>query len=162
VVRSRVSSDLPAVLEPIAFLLGTWRGEGHGEYSTIASFDYGEEAEFSHTGKEFLAYRQRTWALDDERPLHGETGFWRPTPKGGVELVLAHPTGVVEIEIGAVTGRRIELVTHAIAGSPTAKEVTRIERSLRVAGDTLTYELRMAAVGQPARPHLRADLRRAS
>jgi hypothetical protein len=152
--------QLPVSLEPLAFLLGTWRGEGHGGYPTIDAFGYGVEVEFSHTGKEFLAYRQRSWALDDGRSLHAETGYWRPTPKGGVEVVLAHPTGIVEIEIGVVTGRRVELISHAIAGSPTAEEVSRLERRIHVVDDTMTYELRMAAVGQAVVRHLKAELRR--
>lgn len=152
--------ELPVALEPLAFLLGTWRGEGRGEYPTTDAFEYGEEVAFSHTGKEFLAYRQRAWALDDGRPLHAETGYWRPTPKGGVEVVLAHPTGIVEIEIGVVTGHHVELISHSIAASPTATEVTRLERRVHVLHDTMTYELRMAAVGEAVAQHLEAQLRR--
>src|SRR6058998_1208957 len=86
----------PDVL-PLAGLVGTWRGEGAGEYPTITPFRYSEEVTFRSTGKPFLAYEQRTWALDDGRPLHSEMGFWRPQPGGGLEVVLAHPTGVVEV-----------------------------------------------------------------
>ena len=147
-------------IEPLAFLLGTWRGDGKGEYPTIESFAYGEEVRFWHVGKPFLAYSQRTWALDDERPLHSEMGYWRPQSNGGVELVLAHPFGITEIEIGAVTGRRVELMTQTIGRTPTAKEISRVERSIRVADDVLVYDLRMAAVGLPVSHHLHAELRR--
>ena len=145
---------------PLAFLLGTWRGEGKGEYPTITPFAYGEEVRFWHVGKPFLAYSQRTWALDDERPLHSEMGYWRPQPNGAIELILAHPFGIAEIEIGAVTGQRVELMTHSIEHSPTAKDVSRVERSLHVVDDTLTYDVRMAAVGHPITHHLHADLRK--
>jgi nitrobindin-like protein len=155
-----VEATLHPDVEPIAFLLGTWQGEGKGEYPTIEPFPYAEEVRFWHVGKAFLTYAQRTWSPDDESPLHSETGFWRPQPNGGLEVVLAHPFGITEIEIGAVAGQRVELMTHSIVGSPTAKEVTRIERSLHVEGDVLTYKLRMAAVGQPVARHLSAELRK--
>jgi hypothetical protein len=154
--------ELHEAILPLAFLLGTWRGEGKGEYPSIQPFAYGEEVRFWHVGKPFLAYSQRTWAVDDERALHSEMGYWRPQPNGGVEVILAHPFGIAEIEIGAVTGQRVELMTFSVEGSPTAKEVSRVERSFHVADDALTYDLRMAAVGHPITHHLHADLRRVS
>jgi hypothetical protein len=147
-------------VEPIVFLLGTWRGEGKGDYPTIEPFGYGEEIRWWHVGKPFLAYAQRTWALDDGRPLHAETGYWRPQPDGRLELVMAHPTGIAEIAEGRVIGTSIELTGTRLAATPTAKEVTEVERSIQVEGDVLRYDLRMAAVGEPLLPHLRAELRR--
>ncbi len=47
-------------LEPVAWLLGSWRGEGAGSFPTIQSFRYGEELRFWHVGKPFLAFAQRT------------------------------------------------------------------------------------------------------
>jgi len=146
---------------PLAGLLGTWRGEGAGEYPTIASFRYGEEVRFWHVGKPFLAYSQRTWSLDDGRPLHGESGFWRAKPGGVVEVVLAHPTGIVEVLEGRMDDGRIELGSTAVARTSTAKEVTALWRRFELDGDTLGYSLAMAAVGQPLQPHLAATLRRA-
>lgn len=146
-------------VESLSFLLGRWVGEGHGEYPTIESFDYTEEIRFWHTGKPFVAYAQGTWSVDDERPLHSETGFWRASPRGGLEVVLAHPNGIVEVEEGTVAGTEVELASVAVAGTSTAKEVTSLERSLRVRGDSLVYRLRMAAVGEPLTHHLAAELR---
>lgn len=145
---------------PLAFLLGVWRGRGSGEYPTIDPFEYGEEIAFTHVGKPFLAYRQRTWAPDDDRPLHAETGYLRPQPNGALELVLAHPTGVAEVETGHVMGTVIELSTAGIALTPSAKPITQLVRRIEVDGDELRYELAMAAVGRPTLPHLRAVLRR--
>jgi hypothetical protein len=147
-------------VEPIAFLLGTWHGEGEGHYPTIRPFGYREELRFWHVGKPFLAYAQRTWAFDDGRPLHAEMGYWRPQPEGRIEIALAHPTGVVEVQEGRVDGLTITVASSVVGLTSSAKEVSRLERAFRVEDDVLTYDLSMAAVGQPLTHHLRATLRR--
>jgi THAP4-like, heme-binding beta-barrel domain len=147
-------------LRPIAFLLGTWTGEGRGEYPTIDPFAYEEEVRFWHVGKPFLAYSQRTWAPDDGRPLHSETGYWRPRPDGALEVVLSHPTGVVEVTEGRVEGTVIELGSTMIGRTGSAKEIAAVTRRFDVEGDALRYRLAMAAVGIPLSPHLAAELRR--
>ena len=147
-------------LAPLAFLLGTWRGEGVGGYPTMEPFRYGEEVTFRHNGKPFLAYTQRTWSLDDDRPLHAETGYWRPQPDGGVEVVIAHPTGIAEIYYGTVAGQRIELVTDLVARTSSAKEVTALKRLFGLVEGRLMYAVDMAAVGQPLQAHLSATLDR--
>jgi hypothetical protein len=149
-------------VERIAFLIGAWRGEGRGVYPTIASFDYGEEVRFAAVpGKPFLAYQQRTWALDDQRPLHAETGYWRPKPDGRLEVVLAHPTGIAEIEEGTVEGTVVDLTATSISFAATAKEVKGLSRRFELAGDgVLRYEVQLATAGQPLQGHLTAELRR--
>jgi class 3 adenylate cyclase len=145
---------------PLQFLLGTWVGEGEGHYPTIAAFRYGEEVRFWHVGKPFLAYSQRTWALDDGRPLHSEAGFWRPQPDGVVEVVIAIPSGQVEIEEGTVEGTTVSLSSRLVGRTSSAKDVGAIARRLVVNDDVLRYVMSMAAVGEPLQEHLRAELRR--
>ena len=78
--------------------------------------------------------------------------------------MLAHPSGITEIEVGtySVTGNliEIELATTNIGLTPTAKEVTALGRSFRIDGDELSYSVQMGAVGQPLQHHLAAVLRR--
>jgi hypothetical protein len=159
--------DLHPDIAVLAPLLGTWTGRGAGEYPTIESFGYLEEITFGHVGKPFLTYGQKTKSDDDTgRPLHAEVGFVRAPSPGRVEWMLAHPTGVAEIEEGTVTvdGTTIvmELTTTTVGLTATAKHVTSLGRSIRVDGDVLTYVLRLGAVGQPLQHHLGATLRRTS
>jgi hypothetical protein len=156
--------DLHPDLQALAMLLGTWRGRGSGTYPTIEPFDYLEEVVFSHVGKPFLVYGQQTKSAADGKPLHAETGYLRVPQPGRVELVLAHPSGITEIEVGTYTADgttiALDMTTTNIGLTPTAKEVTALGRSLRVDGDELSYSLQMSAVGQPLQHHLSAELHR--
>jgi len=152
---------LHADLEPMAFLLGTWRGRGKGEYPTIQPFDYEEEVRFWHVGKPFLLYTQRTSTPADGMIRHSEMGYWRPVAGGRLEIVLAHPTGIAEIQEGTISGGRIEVSSSLVGLTGTAKEVTKLERSFELRDGVMAYEFRMAAVGQPLQRHLTAELRRA-
>jgi hypothetical protein len=157
--EDRRVGTIPPEVEPLTWLLGTWSGEGRGFYPTIDDFSYGEETTFSCPGKPFVAYAQRTWSLDDGRPLHSETGYLRPRD-GGVEAVIAEPIGIVEVYAGTLDAERLELRTTAISSTPTAKDITSVRRSLRLEGDRLRIVVDMAAVGEALQSHLDATLDR--
>jgi hypothetical protein len=156
-----VAIELNPAVRPVAFLLGTWRGEGEGQYPSIPPFRYREEIRFSHNGKPFLIYTQRTEAIDSGQPMHGEAGYLRLVGEGRVEFVIAQPIGYAEISIGRVEGQRIDVECTNVARTPTAKPVTAISRSLWLDGDTLRYELKMAMEDVPLARHLVASFSRA-
>ena len=66
---------------PVAWLLGTWRGSGHGDYPTIEAFEFGQELIFTHDGRPFFHYMSRAWIADANgekiRDAAIETGFLR-------------------------------------------------------------------------------------
>lgn len=156
----RYGDDPHPDLAPVAFLLGTWRGEGTGEYPTVARFGYAEEVRVGHVGGRFLTYAQRTWAPDTGLPMHAEVGYLRPGGPGRVELVVVQPSGITEVDEGTVVGTSITVSSRAVGHTSTAKEVTAVTRSFVLTGDSLTVSLSMAAVGHPLTGHLTAVLRR--
>ncbi|MBT8215160.1 MAG: FABP family protein [Acidimicrobiia bacterium] len=149
------------MLNGLERLVGVWEGNGRGVYPTIEPFTYGERVEFTHSGKPFLLYRQTTWTDGaDRQPLHTETGYFRPGPDGGVEAVIAQPTGISEILTGSWDGTTVRLSTRSVGLTPSAKEVRTVERILEVGDEELAYQLWMEAVGQPHQIHLAARLQR--
>ncbi|MDR1442356.1 MAG: FABP family protein [Bifidobacteriaceae bacterium] len=96
--------DLPPEVYPLAWLVGSWRGQGTIGYGPVAPGGIIQELEFRATDGPYLAYHAQTWLLPDpqeppdaqdpkgpkgpedpedaENPQlwHEETGFWRVAP----------------------------------------------------------------------------------
>ena len=165
-----LSADLPAPLVPLVWLVGEWAGAGVVGYPSLGQDQqFGQEVSFSHDGRPFLTYRSRTWLLDDQgsrvRPLASESGYWRPAgdPEDGgvaVEVLLAHPTGIVETYYGRAGGGRAELATDVVARTPTSKEYNSARRLYGLVEGDLMWVMEMAAVGHPLTPHVSARLKR--
>ncbi len=149
-------------IAPLSFLLGTWRGQGRGDYPTIEGFDYLEEVVFSPMPKPVLAYQQKTRRAGTDEPLHAESGYVRLVD-GAPELVICQPTGLVEAHAGTLEGTSISWRCDAVGATPSARShrVGTVTREVAVDGDELRYTMSMAAVGQPLQQHLTAVLRRA-
>lgn len=160
----QIPADLDPAAVPLAWLLGTWRGEGVGGYPTIADFRFGQQVEFGHIGKPFLTYVSRSWLIETDgtrgRNLATETGFWRPRPGGQLEVLLSHPTGYVEIWVGQADGPKVELRTDLVARVDDAKPYTAGHRLYGLVDGDLMWAYDMAAMGQPLQPHLSARLSR--
>ena len=154
--------DLHPDCEQLGFLLGVWRGAGEGSYPTIESFGYTEEVTFSHVGKPFLGYTQKTKHAVSGAPLHAEAGYLRAVGAGRVEFVVVQPSGIVElhsgtvdrgtvdrgtvdrgtvdrgtvdrgtVDRGTVDGGALVLQLDGVHTTPTAKSVTDVHRQIWV------------------------------
>jgi hypothetical protein len=156
------------LLEPVLGFLGVWRGRGRGGYPSLdGDFAYAQEVSFRHDGRPFLRYEARAWLVDGDgaplRPAARESGWWRLQPDGRVEALVTQPTGITEVLVGHAGEGAVDLSTHSVALTPTAKDVTATRRRYTLAdgdGDTFTFVHDLAAVGQPLQHHLSATLRR--
>lgn len=164
-------AELSESLRALAFLVGIWRGEGVGAVpgGGAPDYPYAEELRIFDDGSPALAYESRVTSLEDGRWLHSEHGWWRLQPvddegRTPVELVLARPSGVVEVLIGhmvdGAVGEQIELVSDVVARTPTAPAFTADRRLYAVRGGKLMYAIDLAAGDSGLAPHLAAALDR--
>lgn len=177
----QITPDLPAPLVPLAWLVGTWEGVGVTDRTADRAPDgpspdgesqpqdaqFGQEVTFAHEGLPFLRYESRTWLLEENgapgEPLYTETGFWRPLPGLGVEVLLAHPDGVVEVYLGTVDGARVELRTDVVARTDSPKEQPGYSAGHRLYGGVegdLLWVYEVAARERPLAPLMSARLKR--
>jgi len=75
-----LSSDIPAELAPLSWLIGVWEGTGvvhynHGE--TTETLEFGQRVSFSHDGLPYLNYASSTWRISDGIAHVSEMGYWR-------------------------------------------------------------------------------------
>jgi hypothetical protein len=164
----RTGPKLHPTLNALLPYVGLWRGRGRGGFPTIEDFDFAQEIRITHDGRPFLYYESRAWILDEQskpvRPAGRETGWWRPVcndegrATGELEVLLATPTGVMELYLGKITGTQVELVTDAVVRTSTAKEVNAGHRLFGIVDGALLYAQDIAAMGHPLSPHLSARL----
>ena len=161
-----IPDNLHPDLMPLAWLVGTWRGKGRGEYPNVPGFQFAQEVSFNHDGRAFLNYFSRSWIIDENdeitRPAASEVGFWRIKEKNVLEVLLAHNTGIAEGWVGLVQGAKIQLAMDQGYSSPTAKIVTAGSRLYGLVEGELFTSYDMAAQGQTLQAHLWSSLERAS
>ena len=77
-----------------------------------------------------------------------------------IELLLSHPTGIVEMYYGSVEPARVEVRTDGVIRSPHAKEYAAASRMYGYVNSNLMWVMDMAAVGQQLQSHVSAELKR--
>lgn len=149
---------------PLAWMIGSWAGAGVVGYPSIESRNFGQEVEVTHDGRPFLMWTSRTWTLDEQgtkqEPLAIETGFWRPQPEGGVELLLAHPTGIVEMYYGETSPAKVEVRTDGVIRSAESAEYAAGHRLYGYVNGNMMWVMDMAATGHEMTSHVSAELKR--
>jgi hypothetical protein len=158
----------PPELAHLSWLVGRWGGIGEAVYPDAAPYRFEQVVEFASDGRPFLEYRSLSWVVDEDnnRVSLGatESGYWRPGPDNGVELLLAHPAGRVEVWLGRVevtaiedarvTGARIELNTDAVVRTESGDDVRAGQRLYGLVGGRLLSTYDVAAGGHPLANHL--------
>lgn len=160
-----IPADLNSACLPVAWLLGTWEGVGVGDYSTTEAFQFGQQVRFTYVpGKPYLVYESATWRMNPDgsvgEPLARENGYWRPQPDGQIEVLLAHPTGIIEIYLGEVAPAKIEMATRGVLKTETAKDYRSATRLYGLVDGKLMWVMDMSALGQQMQAHVSAELRR--
>jgi hypothetical protein len=160
-------SDRPTTGNPLfSLLVGTWTGEGRGEYPTIHSFDYRESLIFTRRDDLSLAYEQRTQKRYDGQTdwlvSHWENGFIRILENGELEMVNAQSGGRCEVLIANADVHddliRIHFRSRTIINDP---RLVCTERVFELRGDRLHYEMLMQTTkADQLISHLKIDLGR--
>jgi len=167
-----IDASLPASLVPLSWLVGRWEGAGVLASAEAGETQVGQEVEISADPRGFLHHRSQLWRLDADgarqEPLDSESGFWRAAaeqsdpkrPGVDVELLLAHPTGVVEVFVGRTAGTRAELVTDAVVRTAGSTDYTAGRRTYgQVEGDLL-WVLDVSSTSEELHPRVSARLKR--
>ncbi|WP_420174211.1 FABP family protein [Luteococcus sp. OSA5] len=162
----QIPDDLNPALFPLAWMIGRWRGNGHGTWPGHGEFEYGVQIDFETNGGPYLHYVCQTYKVDAKgtpvEPISMETGFWRPSEdKKHLEVVLTAPEGWSEVWTGTIDGARIDLVTDAVMRTESAEvEYTGGSRLYgQVEGDLL-WTFDRATTNHKLQPYLWARMQR--
>ena len=154
----QIPEGLHPDLNPLAWMIGTWRGNGHGEYPGTERFDFQQEITFSHDGRPFLTYFSRSWIINEKNDITStaasETGFWRIKPNNQLEVILAHSTGIAEGWVGVFDGPKIQLVMDHSYSAPSAKSINEGQRLYGLVDGELFYAYDMAYGGHKLQAHI--------
>ncbi|MCF3960503.1 FABP family protein [Streptomyces fuscigenes] len=161
-----IPSDLHPDLVPLAFLLGRWEGAGVFDFPGDEKANFGQEAVFTHDGRDFIEYVSHTWALDTEgnktRPIETESGFWRIGKDRKVEVVMVRDQGIVEVWYGELADQKpqIDLATDAVARTAASGPYSGGKRLYGYVKGDLMWVGEKSTPDVPLRPYMSAHLKK--
>ena len=151
-------------------LEGEWTGRGVGVYPfRVPTFKYEELLTIKPTARPNVwEFRSSTKNAVSGKPMHVEVGFIRTPPNGSIELVVAHPFGLVEISSGRRTSpERMELLAseetlrRADSASPPFTIGLRRIYELSEDRNSLAFTMEMSTSNHPiSQNHLMCKLTR--
>lgn len=167
---------------PLAWLVGSWRGQGVIDYPGIGEKKFANDLVFDHDGGPYLRFESTLRLLDEAEPdgaqtdgvpagtvWSTETGYWRvstdrPAELGDdqhpVEVLVADASGRIVLYVGAVGNGRVDLASDAMARTSTASEVRASKRLYGLVEGRLLWVEELAAFGEPLRAYASAELDR--
>jgi hypothetical protein len=157
-----IPEDLDLALVPMAFLLGSWEGQGVVEFPTMAPREYRNRLTIEVVpDKAVLRHTSESWFVDDGTSSQWESGFWRPGENiADVELVVAHAGGIVEVLYGRVAGVSVELGTDAVMSTQTGARASASTRTYGLVEGDLAYAIYLATPDVPMTGHCGAKLQK--
>ena len=145
----------------MAGLVGTWRGRGIVSLPATAPREYVEVVRFSIRSPTSLDYWQRATSAVDGTLLHSESGLWRVTGTGSLEISVALPGGT-EVSEGTIDETTVVLASTAIGRATTGARLVATARRYELRGDAIAYEIGITTERFPIPRHLIGDLRRST
>jgi len=162
---------------PLAWLVGTWVGEGELGYPGIEPARFTQRLEISHDGGPYLTHSSEIRLLDEDgvgQVWSSERGYWRVPPQEALEhlpeagesrqieleLLLAEPTGHVSVYLGIANGPRIDLATDLIARTASGAEIEAATRLYGLVQGKLMWAHDLAAFGHELQSYSSAQLNR--
>ncbi|RNC84417.1 MAG: DUF1794 domain-containing protein [Balneola sp.] len=95
-------------IEPLTWVLGSWKGQGNGGFPTLSPFEYMDHIHFKVIEEAFeteplIHFEEIAWVIESTRTTfkHWETGYFKPAPDGRIQLYICHNTGRIEITYGS-------------------------------------------------------------
>lgn len=172
-----IPDDLAPEVYPLAWLVGSWRGEGIISYPSIPEAKFVQDVTFDHDGGPYLRFTStlRLPAHEggaDSEPIaetiwSTETGYWRIAPerpeglsedRTPLEVMLADPSGRMSLYLGAVGNGRVDLVSDLIARTSTGADVAASNRMYGLVEGSLMWVWELAAFGNPLQSYASAQL----
>lgn len=172
-----IPDDLALEVYPLAWLVGSWHGEGIISYPDIPDAQFVQDVTFESDGGPYLKYNSTlrlpaeegtdTSEPMDERVWSTESGFWRVAPESHegiqegqtpLEVMVTDPSGRLALYLGGVGDGRIDLASDLIASTPTGADVSASKRMYGLVEGSLMWAWDLAAFGHPLQSYASAQL----